>query len=139
MSTPAKDISRHDCSWLVRPLSLVLGIALAIANVVPSHAKVLKAMVSIECDILTRAVSGGTEFSGIVRSQSQIAGEYSFTVASSGAGGTSNIIQRGLFQIDREHEAMVGQIVIGSGARSQVTARLSIRTKYEEHVCDVVK
>ncbi|MGY6706607.1 curli-like amyloid fiber formation chaperone CsgH [Roseinatronobacter sp.] len=105
----------------------------------PAHSEVLKAMVSIECDILTRAVSGGTEFSGIVRSQSHVAGDYSFTVASSGAGGSSSVIQRGLFQLGTEHEAMVGQIVIGSGARTQVTARLSIRTEYDDLVCDAVK
>jgi|GEM_PF-2514101 len=139
MTQPVEMVACRMRSWVGSSYGLALGVAVAITSVMPAHSEVLKAMVSIECDILTRAVSGGTEFSGIVRSQSHVAGDYSFTVASSGAGGSSSVIQRGLFQLGTEHEAMVGQIVIGSGARTQVTARLSIRTEYDDLVCDAVK
>jgi hypothetical protein len=118
---------------------LALGVAFAIPSSTPSHAEVLKDMVSIECDIQTRAVSGGTEFSGIVRSPERVSGDYSFAVASAGAGGTSSVIQRGSFHIDEEQEAMVGQILIGSGARTQVTARLSIRTEFGDQTCDIFR
>ena len=139
MIRPIEMMMRRMRGRVGSPYGLAVGVALGIANVMPAHAEVLNAMVSIECDILTRAVTGGTEFSGIVRSQSQVAGDYSFIVASSGAGGTSSVIQRGLFQLGKEHEAMVGQIVIGSGARTQVTARLTIRTEYDDLVCNAIK
>lgn len=71
----------------------------------------------LRCEILTDTSGGMVSLEGVVHAASALAGTYSFTVRSSGAGGSSDIEQGGAFEAARGETVSLGQMSLGSGAR----------------------
>lgn len=86
------------------------------------------AMSNIQCEIRSRPVSGGVELTGVIYASRELRGDYRFAVESRGAGGSSNIVQSGLFSLRPDEPRVVGAIMVNSGSGSSFVARLSVRS-----------
>lgn len=70
----------------------------------------------LRCEILTDTSDGMISLEGVVHAASALAGTYSFTVRSSGAGGSSDIEQGGAFEAAKGETVSLGEMSLGSGA-----------------------
>ncbi|WP_127903612.1 curli-like amyloid fiber formation chaperone CsgH [Solirhodobacter olei] len=86
-------------------------------------------MASIQCEIRSRPVSSGTELTGVVWAPEGAQGNYRFSVASRGSGGTSNIVQSGFFVLQPHQPKIVGSVVVNSGSGSSFAAHLSVQAE----------
>ncbi len=91
-------------------------------------------MNTIRCEIRSRPVGNGLELTGVIWANEEVRGDYSFTIRSQGAGGSSNVVQSGIFAIHPNQAKIVGAVVVNSGDGSSYSASLSVRSDGEE-VC----
>jgi hypothetical protein len=93
------------------------------------------AMSTIQCEIKSRPVNNGSELTGVIWADQTTQGDYHFAVSSQGAGGTSNVVQSGLFALRPNEPKVIGAVVVNSGSGSSFSARLSVRSD-EGILCD---
>lgn len=86
------------------------------------------AMSTMHCEIRSRPVSGGVELTGVITASRELRGDYRFSVESHGAGGSSNIVQSGLFTLRPNEMRLVGAVMVNSGSGSSFVARLYVRS-----------
>ncbi|MGB8622692.1 MAG: curli-like amyloid fiber formation chaperone CsgH [Paracoccaceae bacterium] len=108
-----------------RALSLVLP-ALILGACMAVYPQKAVAMKEIQCEIRSRPVDRGVELVGVVWSDNEAAGGYSFIVKSEGPSGSSNVAQRGLFSLQANKPRVIGTVMVNSRAGDRFLARLTI-------------
>lgn len=69
----------------------------------------------VACEIVTETANGMVSIEPVVYGTPAATGSYSFRVASSGAGGRSNVSQGGSFSIPSSGAVTVGRVALGAG------------------------
>lgn len=88
----------------------------------------------LRCEIITDNAGGMVSLEGVVHAASALAGSYSFTVKSSGSGGSSDIEQGGEFAAAAGETVSLGQMSLGSG--STLDATLTVTAAGSTVECD---
>lgn len=91
---------------------------------------------NLHCEILTRNVSENLELTGVVWATVPTTGRYSFVVTKHGSGGSSNVVQSGLFQVTPTDKRVVGTIMVNALRGDRYHARLSAQSDKDEVMCD---
>lgn len=120
------------------PVSLIVGAVLALLTGFSGGRVQAMTTSSIECEIRSRHVAAGVELTGIIRALRPVRGDYSFSVLSEGSGGASNVHQNGLFAASPDEPAVVGAVVVNSGAGSSVSVRLLVHSEDGE-LCEAAQ
>ena len=86
------------------------------------------AMADIQCEIRSRPGTMGLELTGVLWSDRELSGDYSFIVDSQGPGGVSKVAQRGHFTIEAGGSHVLGTVTVNAATGGNLLARLTIRT-----------
>ncbi len=92
------------------------------------------AMADIQCEIRSRPGTMGLELTGVLWSDRELSGDYSFIVDSQGPGGVSKVAQRGHFTIEAGGSHILGTVTVNAATGGNLLARLTIRTD-ETSIC----
>ena len=92
----------------------------------PGIAMASKTSSALACEIRSTPTPGGVRLEAIVMSSVGVSGEYDLIVAKSGGGGTSNISQGGDFEVGPGEETLLGEVTLGAGEQTHVTADLTV-------------
>lgn len=106
--------------------------ALVVGGLLPVSVERVFAMSEIECEIKSQASTSGMVFTGVIWATRKTVGDYKFMVSKHGPGGTSNVVQRGLFAVGANKSSVVGTVAVNAGAGDQVLARLTITSNGHE-------
>ncbi|PFG63160.1 hypothetical protein AXZ77_1758 [Thioclava sp. ES.031] len=97
-----------------------VGMALAMT------AQNVKGAAPLQCEIAERTVDPQLELTARVQSARAMRGRYSFTVISSGAGGTSSTTQGGAFTTRANAAQTLSKVYVSAGPHAVVSARLEV-------------
>lgn len=102
-----------DRRLIALSVPLLLGLGIAGANADQQTGP-------IQCGIEAKTDGGMVGFRGLVQASSDISGSYSFRVASSGNGGSSDISQGGNFSARAGDELHLGKVMLSNGGQYDV-------------------
>lgn len=85
-------------------------------------------MTDIQCEIRSRPGASGLELTGVLWSERDLSGDYSFIVDSHGPGGVSQVAQRGRFNIAAGGSHILGTVTVNATASGSFLARFTVRT-----------
>jgi hypothetical protein len=88
----------------------------------------------IQCGIEAKADRGMVAFRGVLEADTDLSGSYSFSVESSGHGGSSNIRQGGTFSADAGEEVHLGQAALSDGGQYEV--KFEVTANGETYECE---
>ncbi|MEO1950477.1 curli-like amyloid fiber formation chaperone CsgH [Thioclava sp.] len=80
----------------------------------------------LSCEIVERPAAPHLELTARVQSARAMRGRYSFTVISSGAGGTSSTTQGGAFATRADEAQTLSKVYVSAGPHAVVSARLDV-------------
>ncbi|OIQ77747.1 hypothetical protein GALL_405580 [mine drainage metagenome] len=128
IDTSSRSFTNQDPQLMIKDEALRrLKRTFVIALLIFSGEKV-HAMSTIQCEIKSRPVNNGSELTGVIWADQTTQGDYHFAVSSQGAGGTSNVVQSGLFALQPNEPKVIGAVVVNAGSGSSFSARLSVRS-----------
>ena len=93
------------------------------------------APVGIECVIRAQPDSDVLRLEAVVRSNTPVAGQYSFIVAKHSATGSSNNTQSGNFALKEGPEQVVSTLVLDRSAEGHYHAELSLQSDRGRFTC----
>ncbi|MCF6320943.1 MAG: hypothetical protein L3J32_04155 [Rhizobiaceae bacterium] len=84
----------------------------------------------VYCEILTTTSRGMTTLEGVLHTDKEISGTYTFKVKSAGNGGNSNIRQGGEFHAEPDEAVTLGKVMLSSkGTSFDATLKISTNAK----------
>lgn len=87
------------------------------------------------CRIEAEQRAGLVYLSGVVHAQEDMVATASLRVRRTGAGGTSDNLQGGMFGVRAGEEAIVGQVAVNAGADDDLSAELTVAWEGGQAAC----
>ena len=93
----------------------------------------------MRCQIFSRPSDVGVEMTGVVWSENKATGSFDFIVNKEGPGGSSHVVQRGLFAVEPQQPEIVGTIGVNTSSGDRYIARLTITgVDGSETICSAI-
>ena len=80
----------------------------------------------LQCEIRQNENNGSIELTGVITSSRALAGNFRFTVAKSGASGSSNVHQGNKFDLAAGQQRQIGQVTINRERDAHVAVELFV-------------
>lgn len=94
---------------------------------------------NMQCEIRTQPSDVGVEMTGVVWSDNKATGSFDFIVNKEGPGGSSHVVQRGLFAVEPHQPEIVGTIRVNTSSGDRYLARLTITgADGSETICSAI-